>query len=211
MDELDLLKKDWNKDKAEYKNFSDKDLYPMLHRKSSSIVKTLFYISIAELIFWILINTIPYFLSDDYKAKLDSIYDNDVFMVSLTVLSYLIIILFIYLLYKSHKAISVIDDAKTLMRKILNTRKVIKWYVIYNLVMAFVSMIIGTFYGINHDPEFSSHVASFSRMQMFSFSAFMVIFIGIFVLIIWLFYRLLYGILLKRLNKNYNELRKLEV
>jgi len=30
-------------------------------------------------------------------------------------------------------------------------------------------------------------------------------------LLLWLFYRLLYGILLKRLNVNYRELKKLEV
>ncbi|HKL91132.1 MAG TPA: hypothetical protein VJ880_08120, partial [Allomuricauda sp.] len=29
--------------------------------------------------------------------------------------------------------------------------------------------------------------------------------------IIWLFYKLLYGILLKKLRKNYNELKRLEV
>jgi hypothetical protein len=29
--------------------------------------------------------------------------------------------------------------------------------------------------------------------------------------VIWLFYRLLYGILLKRLNRNYKELKKLDV
>jgi hypothetical protein len=47
MDELDLLKKDWNSGSVEFKSYSDSDIYPMLHKKSSSIVKTLFYISIA--------------------------------------------------------------------------------------------------------------------------------------------------------------------
>ena len=36
MDELDLLKKDWNKG---HQNFSKGDLYKMIHKKSSSIVK----------------------------------------------------------------------------------------------------------------------------------------------------------------------------
>ena len=35
--------------------------------------------------------------------------------------------------------------------------------------------------------------------------------IAFFGLLFWLFYRLLYGILLKRLNENYRELKKLEV
>ena len=37
------------------------------------------------------------------------------------------------------------------------------------------------------------------------------VFIGIFSLFVWLFYRLIYGILLKRLYHNYEELKKLEI
>ena len=51
MDELDLLKKDWNKETKDSR-LTAKEIYPMLLKKSSSIVKTLFYISVAELVFW---------------------------------------------------------------------------------------------------------------------------------------------------------------
>ena len=211
MDELEILKKNWNKDDSRYKKYSESDLYPMIHKKSSTIVKTLFYISIAELVFWIFINIIPYVSSKEYRARLEAVYENDTLLTILSIVGYIIILLFVYLLFKAQKSISVTDNAKTLMKNILKTRQVIKWYVIYNLVMAFVSLTFGTYYGVHHDPILSSQIASFSKMQMFSFSAFMVIFIGVFVLIIWLFYRLLYGILLKRLNKNYAELERLEV
>ena len=36
-------------------------------------------------------------------------------------------------------------------------------------------------------------------------------FTGVLLVVIWLFYRVLYGILLKRLKENYSELKKLEV
>lgn len=65
MDNLDLLKKDWNKSQPGDKQFSAKDIYAMLHKKSSSIVKTLFYISIAELVFWIVLNNLPFFAYDE--------------------------------------------------------------------------------------------------------------------------------------------------
>ena len=111
MDELDLLKKDWNKESSK-KKLSVTDIYPMLQKKSSSIVKTLFYISIAELIFWILVNSIPYFSSDTYKQRLEDIYQNDYALTVISIISYAIILLFVYLLYKSHKSISVTDSAK---------------------------------------------------------------------------------------------------
>jgi hypothetical protein len=211
MDELDILKKDWNRGSADFKSYSDADIYPMIHKKSSSIVKTLFYISVAELVFWILINSIPYLSSDEYRAQLESMYGNELIISALTFSSYAVILVFIVLLYKAYKSISVIDDAKTLMKNILKTRKVIKWYVIYNLVMAFTSLCVGLFYAFNHNPELSKQLSEFSSTQMFVFAGVMVVFAAAFVLIIWLFYTLIYGLLLKRLNRNYYELKKLEV
>ncbi|CAH8293378.1 hypothetical protein EV196_103168 [Mariniflexile fucanivorans] len=211
MDELDILKKDWHKEKPEHKKLSTQDIYPMLHKKSSSIVKTLFYISIAELVFWIIISIIPYFTSNSYKKQLDSVYTNDYVFGALTAFSYAIILLFIYLLFKSHKAISVTDNAKKLMESIIKTRKVIKYYVIYNLAMAFISMVLGTYFAIVHNPELSNTIAHFSDKQKLIAFAIVTGFTAVFVFVIWLFYKLLYGLLLKRLNRNYKELKKLEV
>ena len=211
MDELELLKKDWEKKDPAHKKLSVEELYPILYKKSSSIVKTLFYISVGELIFWILVNTIPYFTSDSYQDRLNAVYTNEYVFTGLTVISYIVILLFVYLLFKAHKSISVTDSAKNLMENILKTRKVIKYYVIYNLVMAFVSMVIGVYIGIFHDPEVSATVANFSNKQLFITYTFIVVATAVFVLIIWLFYKLLYGLLLKRLNRNYKELKKLEV
>lgn len=211
MDELELLKKDWKKEDSNYPKLTYDEIYSLLLKKSSSLVKWLFYISIAELVFWILINIIPYFTSDEYRARLDSIYTNELIFTGATVLSYIIIILFIYLLYKSYKSISVTDNAKKLMESILKTRKIVKYYVIYNLVMVFVSFAFGMFFAISYNPELSNKLAHFSTNQMIVFYLIMTLFFGVFLLLIWLFYRLIYGILLKRLNKNYKELKKLEV
>ncbi|SFZ93917.1 hypothetical protein SAMN05428642_103417 [Flaviramulus basaltis] len=210
MDELDILKKDWNKSSGEHKKLSIKDIYPMLHKKSSSIVKTLFYISIAELIFWILVNSIPYFYSDEYKQKLEVLYSNEHILTALTVVTYGIILLFIYLLYQSYKSISVTDSAKNLMESILKTRKIIKYYVLYNLIMAGVTLIIGFYYALHNDPNLSRNAANFDNGQMIGVYALLGFIAIIFVIIIWLFYRLIYGLLLKRLNRNYTELKKLE-
>jgi hypothetical protein len=97
------------------------------------------------------------------------------------------------------------------MESILKTRRVIKYYVIYNLVMAFISMVIGIYYAIIHNPELSDSISHFNKKQMFIACATLIGFTAAFVFIIWLFYKLLYGLLLKRLNRNYKELKKLEV
>lgn len=211
MDELDILKKGWNKPDTEHKKLSVKDIYPMLHKKSSSIVKMLFYISIAELVFWILVNSIPYFTSDSYREKLNAVYTNDTIFTGLTIFSYGIIFIFIYLLYKSYKSISTTDSAKKLMESILKTRKVIKYYVLYNLIMAGISLVIGFYYAFNNDPKIVNQLSSLDSKSITIAYIIVILFAVIFILVIWLFYKLIYGFLLKRLNRNYKELKKLEV
>ncbi|MEM6514946.1 MAG: hypothetical protein AAF688_02095 [Bacteroidota bacterium] len=212
MDELDLLKKDWQKTSyVDNKQLTSVDIYPMLHKKSSSIVKTLFYISIAELVFWVILNTIPYFASDEYRAELETMFHGSTWILIFTIFSYAVILLFVYLLFKSYKDISVTDNVRKLMKNILKTRKVIKYYVLYNLIMAFLSISYGMYESATNDPEVSAQFAEFSDKQMFVAMLFMIVGAGLFIGLIWIFYRLIYGILLKKLNRNYNELKKLEV
>lgn len=210
MDELDLLKKDWNKENKAFKSYKDSDIAPMLHKKSSSIVKTLFYISIAELVFWLLAGILPYFLSSTFKEKLETSYEHPI-IVGFNILSYCIILLFIYFLYKSYKAISTTDNAKKLMESILKTRKVIKYYVVFNLSLIFLSVPLAFYFEYNDNPEFHQQILEASTQQMIVIYAVVAMTAAIFLVLIWLFYRLIYGVLLKRLNKNYDELKKLEV
>ncbi|MDN3493173.1 hypothetical protein [Winogradskyella bathintestinalis] len=210
MDELELLKKNWNKDTAAFKNYSDVDLYPMLHKKSSSIVKTLFYISIAELGFWILINCLPFMVSDKMKAQLEDMSHSWIY-IGLNILSYTVIILFVYLLWNAHKAISVTDNAKKLMESILKTRKVIKYYVLYNLLIAVISIPVSLYFSINEHPEITQQLEAATTMQLVIMALIAIGITTIFLVFIWLFYKLIYGILIKRLNRNYKELKKLEV
>jgi hypothetical protein len=210
MDELELLKKDWNSGTAKFKNYSDADIYPMLHKKSSSIVKTLFYISIGELSFWLLAGILPYFLSSNLKEKLDTSYENPLFLGS-SILSYSVILIFVFLLYKSYKAISATDSAKKLMESILKTRRVIKYYVFFNLTLIFLSIPLSIYFEYMENPEFHQQIVEASTNQMLVLYLFAVLVAGVILVLLWLMYRLIYGVLLKRLNRNYEELKKLEV
>ena len=210
MDELELLKKDWNKSENQYKSFTDSDIYNMSHKKSSSIVKTLFYISIAELVFWVLINLLPFVLSSKIKAQFEEMSHSWVY-IGMNILSYSVIITFVFLLWKSQKAISVTDNAKKLMESILKTRKIIKYYVLFNLLLGLISMPLAFYPSLNEHPEISEKLNLASPTQLIVMSAAVIGITLVFLLFVWLFYRLIYGILIKRLNKNYNELKKMEV
>ena len=210
MDELELLKKDWQSDATEFKSYTDSDIYPMLHKKSSSIVKTLFYISIGELVFWLLASILPYLLSSSFKEKLNESYENPLFL-GISIFSYVVILIFIYLLFRSYKGISSTDSAKKLMESILRTRKIIKYYVVFNLSLIFLSIPLSLYFEYQENPEFHQQIVEASTSQMLVFYAVSAATAGVILLILWLFYKLIYGILLKRLNRNYKELKKLEV
>jgi uncharacterized membrane protein YidH (DUF202 family) len=213
MDELDILKKDWNKEKVDYPKLSYDDIYKMILKKSSSIVKWIFIISILEFTFWIAISFLM--KGSSYSGKLEAL-DLDHILIPISVISYGILIYFFYLFYKNYKNISATDSSKKLMENIIKTRKTVRYYVMFNLVFLVVGAVIGAIYGFNHNPEFSSQLEqATANGEVFKFYAVIVIVI-ILVLVVavgvlLLFYWLIYGILLKRLNRNYKELKKLEV
>ena len=209
MKELDLLKKDWQKNDA-FEQVSEVDIYKMLYAKSSSIVKWIFIISILEILLWTLISLI--FNTDDYLKKIKH-EELEVYFEILTYFNYAVILIFIYLFYKNYVAISTTVSTKQLMKDILKTRKTVQCYVWYNLGMVGFSMMLGFFMAFTYNPEV---VALMDKID--NNTKIMVITIGIFVFIIaaflgifWLFYRLLYGILLRRLYANYKELKKIDL
>ena len=115
----------------------------------------------------------------------------------------------------NYKAINTTDNVKQLMQNILKTRKTVKYYVWYNLAMTAISMIIVFIFQFLYDPSINKMIdnassnidpKTFYCIMLLVYAVVIVVFIGL----IWLFYRLLYGILMRRLQKNYDELKKID-
>ncbi len=206
MEELDLLKKDWKKNESSFEQVSEVAIYKMIHQKSSSIVKWILIISILEVLLWTGISV--FYNSDEYLKKMHSEYLIGYFKY-ITVFNYVVIAVFIYMFYRNYKSISTITSTKQLMSDIMKTRKTVQYYVWYNLGMIVISMIIGFVLVFTVDPKMQQLTAKNNGLL------FMIVFCTICILIIvglfWLFYRLIYGILLRKLYKNYNELKKIDL
>ena len=132
MDELELLKQDWQKKEAHLPPLTYEEIYKMIWKNSSSKVKWIFYISIIEFALPHLLYLIP-----SVKSNLD-IYSqlglSNVILI-VTILQYLVVFYFIYQFYVRYKEISVLDSAKQLTTNILKTRKTVKHYVFFSLSM----------------------------------------------------------------------------
>lgn len=214
-DELELLKKDWQKKEFNVPKLSYEDIHKMIWKKSSSIVKWILIISILEF-------TLPQllYLLPSMREGME-IYEKigvSKYLFVLSICSYIVAFYFIFQFYKRFKEISVLDNSKNLMRKIIRTRKTVKHYVIFSLSMIMVTiiiMVIGVYLNDNIAlafPEFKEGLANVSPQKL---KITIMLSIGIFGILLTLFmggvYFLLYGLLLRKLKKNFTELKRLEI
>ncbi|OSY87782.1 hypothetical protein WH52_10175 [Tenacibaculum holothuriorum] len=215
MDLLDGYKKAWDNQSEETNKVSKVDIYKMAHSKSSSIVKKIFIIGILELIFWATINI--FFTGSSYGDIYEELHLNTIVTLSIY-LHYLAIILFLVLFYKNYKSISISDNTKSLIAKILNTRKTVQYYVYFNLgylilanivVMCFVFSDLDGLIQYYNNHGINTSIANKTQLLV-SLIVAMVFILSFMFLILWLFYKIVYGSLIKRLNKNYQELVKLD-
>ncbi len=211
MDELDLLKKDWNKQNADLPKVSFDQIYKMIHKKSSSIVKWILIICIIELFFWTGLNLL---IPDNYLEVYDKLHLKE-FLKTIQFIHYGIVIVFIYFFYKNYKTISVFDDTSSLMRKIIKTRKTVNYYVYYNIILyVLLSVVLNLFMfskpevliELYNNGEIHMDNEKFLTIMLIVQVVTLIIVLGL----LFLYYRIIYGILLKRLSKNYKELENLE-
>lgn len=201
MEELDILKQDWKKQEASLPQFKTEEICAMLKKKSSSLVKWIFFISLLEFAFWIGLEVFSSFqgYNDIFeKAGVELLYQ------LILIINYVVIIGFIAIFFYNYQKIKITDDAKRLMKKILTTRKTVKCYVWFNIVYFALSFMVMNYFVITNLQEFQN-------LNIWIFIGIMFGIMLVFIAIIWLFYQLLYGFLTRKLYKNYKQLEDLDL
>lgn len=210
MEELDILKKNWQTREQEFPKVSYKEIYAMLLKKSSSMVGWIFYISIGEILLWIAL----YFLIPESSKQFQIDMGLGSFNKWFTVINLLVVVFFIVLFYKNHIKIKSTSSIKELMKNILKTRKTVHLFVYYNLIIsALLVFFTNLYYFLNKEKlvEALSHDKLYAGINVDTFIGASVI-AGIIILgLLVIFYALIYGLLLKRLKRNFKELQKIEV
>lgn len=212
MDGLELLKKDWKKQEQKFPKLSYDEIYKLIHKKSSSIVKWLLIICLAEFAFWTVINLL---MPEEYMDIYEE-FNLKTFLYIIQVLHYIVLFVFIYLFYKNYKTICVIDNTKRLMSKILKTRKTVNYYVYYNIGLYIILSVIINLVMFSQ-PEVLAEAFVDEGVNVNS-NHFLTVFVIVQLVsmlvicgLLWLWYRIIYGILLRRLKKNYTELKSIKI
>ena len=201
MDLLDNYKKAWKNQPEDISKRSATEIYKLAHSRSSSIVKWIFIIGILE---FVILNSLYFFIDMDeayaeYK-KLGLI--NFIFYSQ--IVAYTILFYFLVIFYLNYKRISATDSSSNLMKKIIKTRKTVRNYVLFNLGYMLLVMVVATVASIQTNLEDLNN-------KKILFIVFASLIAALLILVIlYLFYQLLYGFLLKKLNRNYKELAKLD-
>lgn len=212
MDELDLLKKDWNKADTKYPKLSYDQIYTMILKRSSSIVKWIFIISLLEFVFWVGISIA---MKDSESTQRMNELQAGYVIIPISIAGYLVLAYFFYLFFKNYKNISVTDNAKTLMENILKTRRTVRHYVAFNLVYLVVTTFVILGFELNQNELFvASAQNAAADGDVFLYYASIVLtviaMLAIIIAVLLFFYWLIYGVLLRKLNRNYKELKKLD-
>ena len=215
MDELELLKSKWQEGNQELPKLSYNDIYKMRHNKSASIVKWIFIISVCELVFWIILG----FLSPESNKELLVQIGLQNTLTILYVIHYVVIAVFLVLFYLNQKNIKTTDTVKNLMHSIIKTRKTVSYFVIYNVVStALILVYINLYFFTKKNELYTILIKDNDAYQGVPIETFTSVFfivqfvVGLLLIgFVLLFYRIVYGILLRKLKHNYGELEKIEM
>jgi uncharacterized metal-binding protein len=201
MKELDLLKKDWKKNENSFEQVSEIEIYKMLHAKSSSIVKWILIVSILE---FVVLNGIGFLMGDNGYSKFLDLHP---FINFLEKFNYLVILVFIYLFYCHYRNISVLSSSKKLIGHILKTRKVVSYYIFWNIFIGGVSGALGGIESFNRGYNYPENTKGIIDVNYITVVIMALLIMGG----IGLFYMILYGSFLKKLKQNYEELKKIDL
>jgi hypothetical protein len=200
MKSLENYKKAWDNQPDTEDKLSTVDIYKLAQSRSQSIVKWIFIIGILE---FVGLNALSFFVDIDaaYAEYKKMGLENFIFYSQ--IVAYGILFYFLAMFYLNYKRISTTDSTRTLMKKIIKTRKTVRNYVLFNLSYMALIMIVVAIASIN--TNFNDLTNKQIILIIFATLVATLLILGV----LWLFYQLLYGFLLKKLSKNYKEIAKL--
>lgn len=216
--DLDSFKTTWQKQPVEDR-YNDSEILKMLNKKSRNYMKYIFWISAAEFFFFTLFGF--YYIIQDQEsssfmsslqklgveknAELKSNLEN-IYLVIKTI-TLLVTGYFVVKFYQNYRKIRIEEDLKAFITRIINFKKTVNAFILINIILFITFTSVFTcfvFYVINHQ---NVHLESSEKT---GFIAGIIISTVLCVILIWLYYRLVYGIIMGRLDKSLKQLKDID-
>ena len=216
--DIDSLKKTWQEQEIA-EDYNQSEIESMLNRKSRNYVKYILWISVAEFIIFGFVNFLALF-SEDFHTDFTSILNKlqirdqneiefslDRIYYWMKILSLIITGVFVVIFYRNYNRIKVESNLKKFIQHIFTFKKTVNLFIFSNIFLlvlfigSFISFIVFTVKSQNvhiDNPTFWGLITG----VVFS--------LLICILLILLYYKLAYGILLNRLSVNLKQLEKID-
>ncbi len=193
MEELELLKNDWNKNTKDFKEYSDQDILGMIRKQSVSVTKTLLIIGVVEVIIW---SAYGYIDGEFPFIRIG-----------------LFTMFFGLIIYWFNKIKSG-ESSLALMKNILNLRKTVFGYAGISFALIIFDSLINFKHNTSDfirgwkDGQNGTH-SDTVNLTMVNYIVFAFILAAVIYFLYWI-YKKTYGKILSDLKKNYRELSKAE-
>lgn len=216
--DLDQLKKSWQEHKVTPK-YNSTEIEAMLNKSSRNYVKYIFWISCAEFLVILGMNIYYLFAGEDSQTyinilrkvgvhnsvEVQSNFDHLYYV--LKIISLILTAVFVVQFYWNYKKITVESNLKKLIVQIIKFKKTVNLFILANIflmILYTVALVIFTNWIL-----FEQNIA-LARSTLIGFYAGFGVMMALGVVLIWIYYRVVYGIILKKLGENLLELKKID-
>lgn len=216
--DIDSFKKSWQ-DQTIADGYNQEDIEKMLNKKSRNYVKYILWISIAEFFVFGMINFITLFSSNfhtDFTSILNRLQIRNQSQVEFSldriynwmkVASLVITGIFVIIFYINYKRINVEANLKKFITHIIAFKKTVNLFIISNIVL--LLLVIGWF------TTFIIYTMRLQKIHIdnptfWGLISGVTVSLLICIILILLYYKIAYGIILKRLSKNLNQLEAID-
>ena len=191
----------------------------MLNRKSRNYVKYIFWISVAEFLFFSILGLFYILQNDESNSFLKTLEKlgvqrtsdlenkfNNIYLV-LKILSICITAYFVYRFYKNYSLIKIEENLKKFILNIMQFKKTVNAFILTNIILliSFTSILTAfIFYVLN------TQNIQLTNSVLTGFLIGIILSTGLSVLLVWVYYRLVYGIIMRKLDKNLKQLKDIE-
>ncbi|SFN12891.1 hypothetical protein SAMN05421594_1210 [Chryseobacterium oleae] len=216
--DLDSFKKTWQEQPVQPK-YDSTEILQMLNRKSRNYVKYIFWISVLEFLFFSVLGLFYFFQdeeSDSFRKILEKLgaqeapeieTNFDHAYLAIKIISLLITAYFVLKFYQNYRKIKIEENLKGLIIRIIKFKKTVNAFILISIALLVAFMFVFT--------AFIFYVLNSQNVQP-SNSNLIIVIIGIIVstvlcvLLIWFYYRLVYGIIIRKLDRNLKQLKDID-
>ena len=216
--DLDQFKKSWQEQEVSPK-YNSTEIEAMLNKSSRNYVKYILWISCAEFLVILGMNVYYLFAGEDSQTYINILQKLGVknsievqsnfahLYLALKVVSLILTACFVVKFYWNYKKITIESNLKKLITQIITFKKTVNLFILANIFLMILYTVVLVIF--TNWILFEQHI-SLPKSTLIGFYIGFGLMMAISVVLIWFYYRVVYGIILKKLSENLLELKKID-